>query len=87
MKGQVRHRGRAGGHARGCWTVAPRGKRQGAHRVFIECTTILICCCLSSSGESYTIFRPNTGMVNLYTGPWSSSLSVARMKERCASGP
>mmetsp|Transcript_841 Transcript_841/g.2581 ORF Transcript_841/g.2581 Transcript_841/m.2581 type:complete len:244 (+) Transcript_841:1718-2449(+) len=63
------------------------GTIASSDRVFIECTTILICCCLSSSGESYTIFRPNTGMVNLYTGPWSSSLSVARMKERCASGP
>ena len=24
------------------------------------------CCCLSSMGESYTIFRPNTGIVTSY---------------------
>mmetsp|Transcript_12805 Transcript_12805/g.40858 ORF Transcript_12805/g.40858 Transcript_12805/m.40858 type:complete len:239 (+) Transcript_12805:1562-2278(+) len=55
--------------------------------VFIECTSSLTCCCRSSSGESYTMPFPKTGMVKPYTGAWSRTSSLALMNCSCGPAP
>ena len=55
--------------------------------VFIECTSSFTCCWRSSSGESYTMPFPKTGMVKPYTGAWSSTSSLALMKLSCGPAP
>mmetsp|Transcript_26274 Transcript_26274/g.76303 ORF Transcript_26274/g.76303 Transcript_26274/m.76303 type:complete len:255 (+) Transcript_26274:1567-2331(+) len=55
--------------------------------VFIECTSSLTCCCRSSSGESYTMPFPKTGMVKPYTGAWSRTSSLALMNWSCGPAP